>query len=346
MLALLVAGILCGQNGYRGAAQWARATSPAFKRRLGFIEHDTPAPSTFCELLKELPWKDLEGPVRVWSAAVLKKLGRDPEAAFQAVALDGKRLRGSAKAGADLVQYLSVVSHGLALTLGNEGIESGKGELSGTESLLAEVLTAGCVLTADAQFTQRKVAEAVLARGADYLMMVKGNQPKLQDQVTNLLGLGGVPQARRRMATQREAKNGRQVERDLVVTEVKPGEVDWPGVQQVFWVRRCYYYPRSRKHTLQVVYGVTSMPAAKADAKALLALARGHWTIETGAFWVRDVELREDAARIAYGKTAMAMAVCRGLAMTALKASGRASVAQGRREMMSGIQRALRLIGA
>lgn len=346
MLALLVAGMLCQQHGYRAASHWARASSRAFKRRLGFVEHDTPAPSTFCETLKELDWSAFEAQVRAWATALLAALGRDPAHALTAVSLDGKRLRGSAAAGADIAHVLAAVTHRLALTLGQHAVKQGEGELTVTESFLEEVLFAGCVLTADAQFTQRDVSEKVLAQGADYVFIVKENQPTLRERAAELLGPAGVPRDQRRTALEHENGRSRSAQRQLVAATVEPGEVDWPGVRQVFWIWRSYYHHRTRKHTEQLVYGITSLPPEKAGAATLLQLVRGHWMIETGAFWVRDVLLREDASRVAHGKVAMAMAVCRGLAITLLKTAGYSGVAEGQRAMSANKNRALRLIGA
>ena len=42
---------------------------------------------------------------------------------------------------------------------------------------------AGHTITADALLTQRRLADYLLGRGADYLFTVKGNQPKLHDRI-------------------------------------------------------------------------------------------------------------------------------------------------------------------
>jgi predicted transposase YbfD/YdcC len=52
------------------------------------------------------------------------------------------------------------------------------------------------------------------------------------------------------------------------------------------------------KKTVEVVYGITSLSAAAADAGRLLGLVRDHWQIENGLHYVRDVTLGEDACRV------------------------------------------------
>jgi predicted transposase YbfD/YdcC len=44
-----------------------------------------------------------------------------------------------------------------------------------------------------------------------------------------------------------------------------------------------------------VVYAVTSLAHAQASPARLADLLRGHWSIENGLHWVRDVTFAEDA---------------------------------------------------
>ena len=56
--------------------------------------------------------------------------------------------------------------------------------------------------------------------------------------------------------------------------------------------------------TVEVVYGITSLGRERADAKRLLELTRGHWGIENGLHYVRDVTMGEDASRVRKGSGA------------------------------------------
>ena len=47
----------------------------------------------------------------------------------------------------------------------------------------------------------------------------------------------------------------------------------------------------------EIAYGVTSLTAAAAPPTRLLQLNRGHWGIENGLHYRRDVTLHEDAGR-------------------------------------------------
>lgn len=49
-------------------------------------------------------------------------------------------------------------------------------------------------------------------------------------------------------------------------------------------------------------YGITSVPASVGSAERLLAVVRGHWRIENGLQYRRDVSLHEDASQVRMGQ--------------------------------------------
>lgn len=65
------------------------------------------------------------------------------------------------------------------------------------------------------------------------------------------------------------------------------------------------------KTSVEVVQGITSLGRDQADAARLLELVRGHWGIENGLHWVRDVTLGEDACRVRTGSAPQALAALR-----------------------------------
>ena len=50
---------------------------------------------------------------------------------------------------------------------------------------MAQVDVKGAIISADAHFTVQSTAEQIVDSGADYLLAVKGNQPKLQAELEN-----------------------------------------------------------------------------------------------------------------------------------------------------------------
>jgi len=94
------------------------------------------------------------------------------------------------------------------------------------------------------------------------------------------------------------------------------GYLDWPQARQVFRVER--ERTGGGKTTREVAYGITSLPREKADAATLLTLCRGHWRIENGLHYIRDVTFGEDGCRIRCGAAPQVLAAIRNALISLL----------------------------
>jgi hypothetical protein len=102
---------------------------------------------------------------------------------------------------------------------------------------------------------------------------------------------------------------------------------EWPHLAQVCRFERQRVDCRTGEVERRVGYAVTSLPPARADAAALLALVRGHWGIENRLHWVRDVTFDEDRCQIRSGAAPQAVAACRNLVLALLRRGGAANIA-------------------
>lgn len=137
--------------------------------------------------------------------------------------------------------------------------------------------------------------------------------------------------------------HGRRETRTIRTTTLLNGYLaDWPGVAQVYWLRR------ERTHrgrtSVEDEYGITSLDRGRADAARLLHLRRQHWRIENGLHYVRDVTLGEDGCRVRKGSAAPILAGLRNAALALLPKLGLASIAEATRHCAFRPARAIRLL--
>jgi predicted transposase YbfD/YdcC len=99
-----------------------------------------------------------------------------------------------------------------------------------------------------------------------------------------------------RVATTVDKGHGRVEKRTLRTTSILTVHEKWSGLKQGFELTR--ERTTGGQTTVEVVYGITSLSAAAADAGRLLAFVRDHWHIENALHYVRDVTLGEDACRV------------------------------------------------
>jgi hypothetical protein len=150
---------------------------------LGLTHATPPCAATLHAVFRALDRAQVEAVLGAWAEGILQATAGGAEAEPEAVAMDGKTLRGSRRAGVPGAHLLSAVSQRLGLTLGQTDVGEKTNEIPCAQTLLAGLLLEGRIFTMDALLTQRAVAATIVAGGGDYVMTVKGNQPQLQADI-------------------------------------------------------------------------------------------------------------------------------------------------------------------
>jgi hypothetical protein len=199
-------------------------------------------------------------------------------------------------------------------------------------------------------------------------MVVKGNQPSLLADIERLFsrGAGPAPVAPTDLGSRVhlqavgdaaqwpqpttaetvELGHGRIERRRLSALCVAAGpDIDWPGRAQVLRVEREVTFKKSGKRRAETVYGITSADDTEADAVCLLRWVRGHWFIENGSHWVRDVTFDEDRSQVRSGRVPQVLAALRNTAIGLLRSSGATNIAASGRYYAARPWEALALLG-
>lgn len=93
------------------------------------------------------------------------------------------------------------------------------------------------------------------------------------------------------------------------------------------------------------MYGVTSLPAVRASAAALLRLTRQHWHSANRSHWVRDVTFDEDRSQVRTGSIPHVMAALRNTVIGLLRVAGEPNIAAAGRRLAAQPWAALALLG-
>lgn len=142
-----------------------------------------------------------------------------------------------------------------------------------------------------------------------------------------------------------EKGHGRRETRRIWTSEDLNGYLDFPYVGQVFQIERIVVDLKTHKEQREVAVGLTSLTAKRASPARVLKLNRGHWQIENGLHWVRDVTFDEDRCRVRKGAAAQVLASLRNLVISLLRLAGAQNIARAVRHAGHHISEALRLIG-
>lgn len=196
--------------------------------------------------------------------------------------------------------------------------------------LLDAIDIKGKDITADALLTQRKLADYLRRdRKAHYHFIVKGNQPGLFQDISLYFQDRKKPE----FMTYDPPDHGRVETRKIWTTTELNLYLDFPHVGQAFVIERESIEKKSGKTSHDIAYGITSRTPEQANAQQLLAINRGHWTIENSCHYILDWNFDEDRSRIRTGYGPENISRLRRFAIGVIKSKGVRSVAQKMREL-------------
>ena len=343
IFALACCAMLCGARSYSAIAEWGRNDGTRIAQALGFT-HGTPCAATLHTIFRHVNRDEFEAHLGTWADSVVGSLPAAPETPGTAVALDGKTLRGSKKQGAPGTHLFSALAHQVGVTLAQHAVDDKTNEITAVETLLHHLVLEGRIVTMDALLTQRHVAQTIVDKGGDYVMIVKENQPRLRADIELVFTLPPVGD-RQETARTIDMGHGRIEQRNITTSEALVGYSDWPGLAQVFALGRHVIIQNTGEERVEVVYGVTSLRPERATPGHLLALVRGHWQIENKSHWVRDVTFDEDRSQVRCGNIPQVMAALRHTAIGLLRWAGHTNIAAACRRLAAQPVQALALIG-
>jgi predicted transposase YbfD/YdcC len=332
LLAVGIAAVVAGSRSFAAIGQWAADAGGDALATLG-AARGAAEESTFRRAFVAVDADKLDSILGAWlwtrSAQVTGRL---------VVAVDGKTVRGARHKDGKAPHLVAALAHGIGAVLGQVAVAAKSNEIPAVRDLLAAFTDlADAVVTIDAMHTQTDTAQLIIARGAHYVMTVKGNMPTLYQRLKKL------PWADVPSSSTVSKDHGRRVRRTIKVAAV-PTWIEFTGAAQIAQLRRTV--TKDGKKTTEVVYLITSADARTADPATLAAWVRGHWHIENRLHWVRDVTYQEDKSLVRTGNAPRVMATLRSLAISLLRLDGHDNIAAANRHHARDPQRTLRLLQA
>jgi predicted transposase YbfD/YdcC len=265
-------------------AEWARYKEPWLRRFLR-LEHGVPSHDTMNRVFRLLDPKSFEAAFRAWVAETLPGFGQTQ------IAIDGKSIRGAA-AQRNPIHLVSAFATGTGIVFAQQGVADKGSETAAIPELLRALEIRGCLVSLDALGCQREIAEVIRERKADYLLAVKGNQPKLKKALEQAFADDpDVP-----FHGHEQKGHGR---RSLQMAQVIPnsGQVDlslWSDCQSLARIRSIRR-ETNKPEQFETRYYISS---ARFDAETLALAVRRHRAIENELHWRLDVTLSEDACTV------------------------------------------------
>lgn len=313
LLMVAVCGVLAGADDFVEIEAWGEEKLDWFRRYLK-LEHGIPSHDTFGRVFAAIDAEEFGAAFRRWVSSVVPTLEQD-----EVVAIDGKTSRRSGKVDATSLHLVSAFAAGAGLVLGQRATAEKSNEKTAIPELLATLALEGCIVTIDAMGTQPNIAQSIRDRGADYILSVKDNPPKLAESVQDFFVAfqAGPDQTPHRFDEVVEKDHGRlEVRRCYVFDQIDCLQAPqrWPDLKSFAVIAS--ERTSKGKTSLEHRFYITSLPA---DAARLNRAVRAHWRVETSLHWCMDVVFGDDQMRARTGHAAHNFAVLRHFALNLIR---------------------------
>ena len=316
MIVIAVCAAICGAEGWVDVERFGRSKLDWFRKFLP-LENGIPSHDTFGRVFARLDTEQFYTCLTGW----LEVFGQSMQG--QAVAIDGKTLRRSfdKATGRKAVHVVSAWASGLKICLGQVAVDEKSNEIPAVPRLLEFLELSGAVVTLDAMHCQQETASAIRNKGADYILPVKGNQPKLMSLIGEIFEKHGEDNYKsREVRTHRTQETNRQRD-EIRICTVAPAPASlkkggqWAGIKTIGMMYRFRDVQKDQPEEA-ITYFISSLPPR---VKRISSHLRDHWGIENSLHWILDVTFAEDASRIRKGTAPEISSIFRRMALSILQ---------------------------
>ncbi len=196
ILTLIVLAKAAGMTTLQGIAEWVRLRTEWLKEVLSEARASFPCAATYSNVLRAVEAEQVRQVLTDWLTRVgaIKRGGEEPRRLVRQaerkrhehVAFDGKALRGTLGHGAadqKKMHQLTLYETQMGILLKEQVTQEKQNELSIVSHFLTPSLITGRIISADALHTQHAFCLGVTRLEDDYVLIAKGNQATLQEDL-------------------------------------------------------------------------------------------------------------------------------------------------------------------
>ena len=286
-LIIMVCGMLCSLQTIDDIHEWSQAAPVQTFLRERFWIEKIPCRAQFYNILACVDAEKFNRSFIKWMQGVLQG-----GLSGKTVAIDGKTVCSTCKLAEDgnALHIASAIVSDYGLVIGSRDCGTKGGEKTAFRELIELLDVSGAMVVADALHCTKKSAKAVVEAGANYLFVVKDNEPTLRAEIELYFQKESVET----FAT--TEKNGGRIEKR---TGYVSQDIDWlydrEKWENITSIGAIHTEFKKGEHTSsEWHYYISSAPLT---AQELLKHARLEWGVEA-MHWLLDVHFSEDKTRV------------------------------------------------
>ena len=170
---LTVCAAIGGAQGWEDIELFGEAHLEWFQRN-GLFPNGLPVHDTIAGIISRIQPEQFQNAFVRWMQATSERTDGE------LIAIDGKTLRSSYDRDSrqSTIHMVSAFAAQNRLVLGQVKTDAKSNEITAIPELLAILDVKGCLVSIDAMGCQTAIASTIVKGGGDYLLAVKGNQPR------------------------------------------------------------------------------------------------------------------------------------------------------------------------
>ena len=185
IILLTICAVLSGQDDWK-AIHYFGESRLDFLKRFGDFSNGIPSAPTIARVMGMINPTRLQKCFIEW----MKECSELTEG--EVIAIDGKTVCGSydSSRGRGAIHMVNAFATENGVSLGQHKVFEKSNEITAIPKLLKLLDISGCLVTIDAMGCQKKIAQKILNKNADYLLAVKGNQGRLEQAFDDYFHMG------------------------------------------------------------------------------------------------------------------------------------------------------------
>jgi predicted transposase YbfD/YdcC len=328
ILFLCISAVLSGMDDWTSISMFGDLKLPWLRQYFPY-KHGIPSHDVLGKVFALLDPDEFRKSFSAWVNSIAELTGG------QVVAVDGKTLCGSGEKGVSKSAFHVVSAYAAdhRLCLGQEAVDAKSNEITAIPALLKMLALKSCIVTIDAMGCQKSIAETIVNKEADYVLMVKDNQEELKEQIEKVFTLNPATQT----AITLDSGHGRIEKRTCeVISNLSflDGAEDWKELKTIVKVLSERTDKKSGKQSLQTRYYISSLMAGpEVIGKAI----RSHWSIENNLHWSLDVIFKEDSSLKKKGNSALNYTIIAKMALAMLEKDTKSKISKPQKRIKAAL---------